>query len=279
MGNTLLAVGYFVSDKGGARNYAVIREHTLVVELITGGAVYDPDDHHLCGPGWIFVHQPGQHTIWRSEPNTYYECLTIHFDHFDHCDQNDRNARTPDSSGQPTAWQRSFLWDPPEDAIAFAQEMLRDFHHQGVDRTIQGALILSQLRYRMERFTHKSAPTNFPPRIARAMTYLDHHFERDIAIETLADYVNLSASHLHASFKDCLGISPHQYIIQQRMRSARHRLVTSSASIGDIARAVGYPNPESFCRAFRRAHHSTAVAYRMRYTRTNVTAEGTSPQA
>jgi transcriptional regulator GlxA family with amidase domain len=60
-------------------------------------------------------------------------------------------------------------------------------------------------------------------------------------------------------------MSPHQYLIRQRMRAARHMLATSTEPIKAIARNTGYINTENFCRAFRQHVGLTAAAYRRTY--------------
>lgn len=254
MRSFLMAVGYFASPLGGAPGAAVVHPGGLLFELITAGAVYDPGGSDLCGPGWIFAHREGQRTIWRSPPDRHYECLTI-------------NVRA-DRAQPAVDWPRQFYWDPRDGALGFARDMLHDFHHRGVDPALQGDLIWSQLRYRLERFKRRELPRALPPRIASVMAHIDQHYARDLAIDELAQVAGLSPSHLHARFKEQLGTTPHRYQLEQRMREARHRLVGTREPVSAIAAAVGYANTESFCRAFRRLHQSTALAYRRRFTRT-----------
>jgi AraC-like DNA-binding protein len=252
--NLLHAVGYFTSPVGGAPGPATIGSGSLLVELITAGLVFDPEQRERCGPGWIFIHHPGQRTLWRSPPGRHYECLTVHFD-------------LTRVDGDVT-WPRAFFWDPGEGSLAFAREMLHDFHHHGVDRDIQGELIWSQLRYRLAQFQRLEIPRALPPRIASVMAHIEANHTRDLGIDELAALVRLSPSHLHARFKDCLGATPHQYLVQHRMRTARRLLVATIDPISEIARQVGYAHTESFCRSFKRLHGNTAVAYRRRYART-----------
>jgi len=69
----------------------------------------------------------------------------------------------------------------------------------------------------------------------------------------------------HAQFRQHLGKSPHQCLILQRMRAARHKLVTTGEPIKAIAQDVGYANTENFCRAFRKHCGLTAAAYRRKF--------------
>ena len=81
----------------------------------------------------------------------------------------------------------------------------------------------------------------------------------------MAAHVDLSASHLHARFREFVGMSPHQYVINRRLQEARHRLATTSAPIKAIAADIGYANTETFCRAFKSRCNITAATYRRKY--------------
>jgi AraC-like DNA-binding protein len=68
-------------------------------------------------------------------------------------------------------------------------------------------------------------------------------------------------------FRTHLGESPHQYLIQKRMRVAGHALASGNLPVKAVASEVGYPNAESFCRAFRKFFGRSASAYRQAYAR------------
>ncbi len=111
--------------------------------------------------------------------------------------------------------------------------------------------------------TDKSAA--IPSLVANVMSHMDRHFAEPLGVEDLAEQFGLSASHQHARFREHAGMTPHQHLILQRMRSVRHRLVTTRDPIKSIAWDVGYANPENFCRAFRKHCGLTAAAYRRKF--------------
>ncbi|MFW5830379.1 MAG: helix-turn-helix domain-containing protein [Planctomycetota bacterium] len=245
-------IGHYISAKGGAHGPGTIANDHMLAELITAGSVYDPDGRELCGPGWLFMHRPGQQTIYRSEPHGHYECLTIRI--------------TMHQAPAEPDWPRAFRWGDPESAVSFAGEMLYAYHRRGVDPVVLSQLVWSQLHFQLDQYLRREQPNRFPPRVARAIAYMESNYQQDIGVESLAEQVGLSASHLHARFREFVGMSPHKYLNQIRMRAARLRLVTSVKSISVIAVEVGFANTESFCRAFRRQFNTTAAAYRKRYT-------------
>lgn len=244
-------IGYYRSGIGGARKALVIPANVVFFELITEGAVYAPDSNDLHGAGAIFVHHPGQSTICRSPSQGYYACMTARF-------QLDRLPRR-------FAWPRVFQWSDANEALRFSQEVLYAFHHADVDQGVLGDLIWSQFRFRLEEFLRMTKHRAMPPLVAEVISHLDRHYAEPLGVEDLAAHFGLSASHLHAQFREHAGMTPHQHLILQRMRSARHKLVTTNDPIKSIAQEVGYANAENFCRAFKKHSGLTAAAYRSKF--------------
>lgn len=248
----LVSMGYYTSPVGGAVSPFIISEGQMFFEVITSGAVYAPSDNNLLrGPGWVFAHLPGQQTVWKSEPMGNYECMTILFEMED--------------NGLSDIWLRNFFWGDDKQAVSFAHEMLNAFHHTNVDRDVLGNLVWSQLVFRLENYKRQESRREIPSRISEVMTYIDRYYTAALGIEELAAHVKLSPSHLHARFKEFVGMTPHQYLIRQRMRAARHILATSDVPIKAVASDIGYANTESFCRAFKQHFDITAAGYRRKY--------------
>ncbi|MFA7256850.1 MAG: AraC family transcriptional regulator [Kiritimatiellales bacterium] len=252
MTNKLIRMGYYTSAKGGAPKPFQIPDNMLCFELITAGHVYAPTGNppQLRGAGWIFVHQAGQNTVWQTEPDDHYECMVVSF-----------NAGQPQ---EKETWPRNFFWEDIHQAVSFAHEMLYAFHHTRVDQEVLGNLIWSQFRFRRDQFRRQSKQ-KIPPRVVSVMAYIEKHYAENIAVEDIAARAGLSASHLHADFRTFAKVSPHQYLILQRMQAARHALATSDTPIKVLAQEVGYANTENFCRAFKQHSGLTAADYRQKY--------------
>ena len=80
----------------------------------------------------------------------------------------------------------------------------------------------------------------------------------------LAAKAGVSESYLYALFSKHLKSSPHQYLLNYRLRLARTRLAGSDDNIKLIAEECGFENLESFYRAFRRASGMPPGEYRRR---------------
>lgn len=249
--NVLESIGHYVSGPGGAGAPAIIGPGFLLFELITEGTVYGPDSKELHGVGAVFAHCPGQSTVFRVEGTGHYACMTARF----------YLRRLP----RHWVWPRFFQWREPAGALHFAEEMLFAFHHTDQDRQVLGEYVLSQFRFRLEEFRRTETRRAMPQVVANVLNHIDRNFAEPSGIESLAERFGLSASHLHALFRQHLGVTPHQHLILQRMRTARHRLVTTNDPIKSIARDVGYSNTENFCRAFRQHCGFTAASYRRKF--------------
>ncbi|NQD93552.1 AraC family transcriptional regulator [Pseudomonas sp. CrR25] len=89
-------------------------------------------------------------------------------------------------------------------------------------------------------------------RIARAIEWLNNHFNRPLRIEDLAREVNLSASTLHHRFKAVTALSPLQYQKQLRLQEARRLMFSEGLEASAASYRVGYESPSQFSREYSR---------------------------
>jgi AraC family transcriptional regulator len=75
-----------------------------------------------------------------------------------------------------------------------------------------------------------------------AIDYIHTHLNRDLSLAELASVINISPTYFAGLFKQVMGISPHQYVIQQRVERAKLMLSKTDLAIADIALQVGFSN-------------------------------------
>ncbi|MEV0108351.1 AraC family transcriptional regulator [Nocardia sp. NPDC050799] len=78
----------------------------------------------------------------------------------------------------------------------------------------------------------------------------------------LADVGHMSRSAFAQAFKDQVGTSPLEYLIQWRMSLARDALTRGTLSISELACATGYSSESAFSTAFRRVVGSSPRTFR-----------------
>lgn len=97
---------------------------------------------------------------------------------------------------------------------------------------------------------------------AFARTYLDSHYFQKITVAEIAEKLGLSEPYLCRVFKAAYGLSPRQYLSQQRLQSARLALESGSLPVGEIGRSVGFDDPLAFSAFFRRCTGLSPEGYR-----------------
>jgi AraC family transcriptional regulator len=87
------------------------------------------------------------------------------------------------------------------------------------------------------KFKHKGLTrTQLQP----VLDYIQTHLDRDLSLAELAETLNLSPAYFAKAFKQVIKVSPHQYVIQQRVERAKLMLSKTDLAISDIALQVGF---------------------------------------
>ena len=87
--------------------------------------------------------------------------------------------------------------------------------------------------------------------IHEALTYIEHNFQNEITIEDIAGVCGLNRTYFGKIFKEALGKTPQEFLLNYRMLKAAELLKLTSLSIGDVGLAVGYANQMHFSRSFK----------------------------
>jgi len=250
----LTRVGTYQSPPGGSRKPTSADRNEVLFEIIQEGSVYGLEPTPvLHGEGAVFCHQSGQISVSDSPPESYYHCYVVWFE----CHKD----------GFPADWPRVFQWKDRKSMHAFMEEILHAFHYAALDRDVIGNLILSRFEFELERSRSLARTQAIPLQLGLATDFINLNYAKPLSLDDVAKAADVSVSHLHMLFRSHLGESPHQYLIQKRLRIAGHTLATGNLSIKAVASEVGYPNAENFCRAFRKFFGRSASEYRQAYSR------------
>jgi len=88
--------------------------------------------------------------------------------------------------------------------------------------------------------------------LQQAIDYIYAHLDRDLSLVELAEVINISPTYFASLFKQAMGISPHQYVIQQRVERAKVMLSKTDLAIADIALQVGFSSQSHLTQQFKR---------------------------
>jgi AraC family transcriptional regulator len=98
--------------------------------------------------------------------------------------------------------------------------------------------------------------------LSRVLDYMNDHLEHDIKLVDLAALLNMSQFHFSHLFKQAIGTSPYQYLLQQRIERAKQLLKGSDRSIMEIAFLCGFNSHSHLSKQFRQVTGMTPKAYR-----------------
>ncbi len=101
--------------------------------------------------------------------------------------------------------------------------------------------------------------------VDNALAYIEQNYQGDITVEDIARNAGLNRSYFGKVFRDAMGVSPQQFLIGFRIEKACELLKLSNLSVGEVGRAVGYPNQLHFSRAFKNARRLSPRAWRQQH--------------
>jgi transcriptional regulator GlxA family with amidase domain len=92
--------------------------------------------------------------------------------------------------------------------------------------------------------------------------YVEAHLDKTISIRALAAVAELSMYHFTRAFKQSSGMTPHEYLVQCRVRRVRDLLVATDLTLSEIALASGFADQSHCARRFREHFGVTPGSYR-----------------
>lgn len=119
---------------------------------------------------------------------------------------------------------------------------------------LKGALILllSQIiRAKMQNLAQVNTDEVFLSDLLPVLEYIENNYTSPISVSQLAKMAAMSEKYFIVYFKNSVGITPHQYIIEQRMKRAYDYINLDHYSVRRTAELLGYPDQYSFSKAFK----------------------------
>jgi RpiB/LacA/LacB family sugar-phosphate isomerase len=101
-----------------------------------------------------------------------------------------------------------------------------------------------------------------PRRLQRVFIHIRENVARDLSVTELAQVVGMSQYYFSKLFKMSTGITPHQYVMRQRVERAQEHLRESRMALAEVATQVGFETQSHFTSVFRRLVGATPKHYR-----------------
>ena len=100
--------------------------------------------------------------------------------------------------------------------------------------------------------------------VSRAKAYIEENYQKDISLDDVSRYVDISPYYFSKLFKQEEGRNFIEYLTGVRMNAARRLLLDPGYSIKEICGMSGYSDPNYFSRIFKKYEGVTPTEYRER---------------
>ena len=234
-----------------------VREHYLMHYCLSGRGIYQAQGiRYEIGPGEGFLILPGERSSYQADLEDPWSHVWVGFtgskstDYLKYCGL-DREHRT-------------YQCAQSQQLEACVETMLRfDTAGAGNHLLLLGELysFLGLVAQSAKNTVRRSRDTG-SEYVELAAEYIRNHFQEDLTVAKLAQYVGLNRSYLTTVFQNTIHMSPQQYLMRFRMERAAQMLQQGKLAIGEVARSCGYPDPLTFSKAFKRTLGVTPSQYR-----------------
>ncbi|MFZ6010338.1 MAG: helix-turn-helix transcriptional regulator [Bacteroidota bacterium] len=126
-----------------------------------------------------------------------------------------------------------------------------------IDRVLSGIT-----DYKADQKINARLKKNHLMTIERAKEYITLHFTSDISLMEVAEYCCVSPFHFSRIFKTFTNYSPHQFLLNIRLKNAEMLLSNSTMPVADVAFSSGFNSIEHFTAAFRHKYKQPPARFR-----------------
>lgn len=95
----------------------------------------------------------------------------------------------------------------------------------------------------------------------QALEFISDNYDCNIHVQDISNYLGISRSRLCSLFQSHLNQSPQNYLLLFRMQKAQELLTSTNFEIQDISHQIGYPDSQTFSKAFRRVYNTSPSEY------------------
>lgn len=109
---------------------------------------------------------------------------------------------------------------------------------------------------------HKNKKDEYSEDIEKAISYIHENLFQELGINKIAENCGLSASRFKAKFTEQVGVTPHSYIMELKIDSAKIYLKDAGFSITDIAYLMNFSSSNHFAAVFKKYTGCTPTEFR-----------------
>lgn len=101
------------------------------------------------------------------------------------------------------------------------------------------------------------------------LNYIDRNCAKDISLDQVGEYANMSSYYLSKIFKKETGVNFVTYLTERKIEIAKDMLINTDVPIINIALDLSYHEPNYFSKVFKKSTGMTPTEYRKKYRKHN----------
>lgn len=118
---------------------------------------------------------------------------------------------------------------------------------------------------RMIGASHSRTPSVNVSLPVQIKDFIDTNFTNPLNLKGIADEFHINPYYLSHLYKEHYQTSPIHYMIERRMGEAKKLLVSTEMKVWEIARIVGYDNPNYFTMQFKKITGETPLEFKLNH--------------
>ncbi len=224
-----------------------VRQCYLIHYVESGkGRFWTEDKEYELKKGWMFLISPGELTTYEADENDPWVYKWIGFEcDFDISDIFCKNVVFSERCEE--------MFDKILESVKYGEN---------AELFSAGKIceILALLRYKI------SSPHKREQNYAqKAKSYIEANYYKDITVEGIADEMGLDRSYLSSVFKEQIGVSPKEYIVNFRLANAAELMTSYDFSPMQAAASCGYPDIFNFSKMFKKKYGISPREYKRNF--------------
>jgi AraC-like DNA-binding protein len=149
-------------------------------------------------------------------------------------------------------------------------KLIKECMSTSVNKDVLADLTLQELLIRIiQTQTAKSIDdglhTDPNSAITQVLDYIRHNIRENISLKNLSDKACMSTTSFYRYFKKELGMSPIEFVIQEKIRHAKQLLKNPTIQINEVGYMSGFDNSNYFIRLFKKHEGITPKQYQLLY--------------
>lgn len=149
---------------------------------------------------------------------------------------------------------------------SLVQDMQRENKQRKAYYERMEALYVSELLTLLLRQQVKQVSPKTNPRIDKAVAYIDNYYYTNINLSELAFDAGYCSDRFRNIFKEQVGVTPKQYILNKRISHAKKLLIETEDQLESICYSVGFNYYSRFSTFFKEETGLSPSDYRNKYT-------------